>query len=113
MLCVELVSKAKVRAQHHLMVSVVARELVDALPLVLIWVTTHISLWAPATHQHRLVITIVEFSLICWRGPESIVSGVVRVSLSKCVSARNRSDCFPYLPSTELGLEDMIGEDFF
>lgn len=52
MLLVELVSKAKISVEHHLLVLAVARKLVDALPLVLVWIATHVSLWAPTSHQH-------------------------------------------------------------
>lgn len=52
MLSVELVSKAKVSGKHHLLEVTIARKLVDALPLILVRITAHISLWAPTSLQH-------------------------------------------------------------
>lgn len=65
----------------------------------------------PTFWEQRFVVSIVEFALISGSAPMSIVTRIIQVSLSECVSSRNCGYSSPCMPVSELCLENIVNED--
>merc|ERR1712127_513939 len=105
LLLIVFVREAHVSAEHELLMLSVLRP-VRQFPLILFLVAINRSFWAPAFHDGRPVIIVVEDSTIDRIAPESIVAGHFNLCTSNGMGSANCSSHGPWILSVSVDVFD-------